>query len=73
MCLQERQERKKQLERELEEERLKREEAERRKKELTDRERLREKRETSQEQQRVTAASAIVIGNELANPDPVSS
>lgn len=33
--------------------------------------RLREKRETSQEKQKVAAASAIIIGNDLSNPDPV--
>lgn len=33
--------------------------------------RLREMRETSQEKQRVAAASAIIIGNDLSNPDPV--
>lgn len=33
--------------------------------------RLREKRETSQERQKVAAASAIIIGNDLSNPDPV--
>lgn len=68
----ERYERKKQLERELEEERFRKEEEEKRKREITERERYREKRETSQEKQKVTAASAIIIGNDLSNPDPVS-
>lgn len=68
----ERHERKKQLERELDEERLRKEEEEDRKKELAQRERLREKYEASQEKQKVSAASAIIIGNELSNPDPVS-
>lgn len=31
---------------------------------------MRDKRETSQE--KVTAASTIIIGNDLSNPDPVS-
>lgn len=33
--------------------------------------RVRETRETSQEKQKVAAASAIIIGNDLSNPDPV--
>lgn len=46
---------------------------ERRKREQAERERLREiQKETSQEKQKVAAASAIIIGNELSNPDPVS-
>ncbi|XP_060518088.1 patronin isoform X3 [Cylas formicarius] len=35
-----------------------------------EREKLRAKREASQEKQKVAAASAIVIGNELTNPNP---
>lgn len=70
--LQERQERKRQLERELVEERLRKEEEDRTKKELLVREqRLKELRETSQEKLKVAAASAIIIGNDLSNPDPV--
>lgn len=72
VLFQERQERKRQLEKELEEERLRKEDEERRKREILEREqRLREKRETSQEKQKVTSASAIIIGNDLSNPDPV--
>lgn len=37
-----------------------------------EREKLRAKREASQDRQKVNAASAIIIGNELNNPDPVS-
>lgn len=64
-------ERKKQLERELEEDKQRKEEEEKRKRELERRERF--IRETSQEneRQKVAAASAIIIGNDLSNPDPV--
>ncbi|KAL3282263.1 hypothetical protein HHI36_005454 [Cryptolaemus montrouzieri] len=70
---QERLERKQQLERELQEEnhRREREEEEQRRLQLAaERERIRMKRETSQERQKTQAASAIIIGNELQNPDP---
>lgn len=66
-------ERHKQLERELEEEKRRQEEreAERYRQEKLDREReKRDIRETSQE--RENAAAAIIIGNDLAHPDPVS-
>lgn len=70
----ERMEKKRQLERELEEERIKKEEDEKRRQMLIEqeREKLRAKREASQERQKVAAASSIIIGNELSNPDPVS-
>lgn len=57
-----------QLEKELELERLKKELAEKRREEQIERQR----RETSQEREKVSAASAIIIGNDLSNPDPVS-
>lgn len=56
-----------QLEKELELERLKKEVEERRKEEIRERQR----REPSQERDNITAASAIIIGNDLGNPDPV--
>ncbi|CAH0557676.1 unnamed protein product [Brassicogethes aeneus] len=61
-----------QLERELNEERIKKEDEDRRKEALIEKERekLRARREASQERQKVAAASAIVIGNDLSNPDP---
>ncbi|CAH2005388.1 unnamed protein product [Acanthoscelides obtectus] len=62
---------KKQLERELQEERTRRDEDARRQMLIEqEREKLRAKREASQERQKVNAASAIIIGNELSNPDP---
>ncbi|XP_074040441.1 calmodulin-regulated spectrin-associated protein patronin isoform X3 [Leptinotarsa decemlineata] len=69
---QQRQELKKRLERELVEEKLRNEEEDRRRQALIEqeRERLRAKREASQERQKVNAASAIIIGNDLSNPDP---
>ncbi|KAJ8944831.1 hypothetical protein NQ314_009372 [Rhamnusium bicolor] len=68
----ERLENKRQLERELMEERIKKEDDDRRRQALIEqeREKLRAKREASQERQKVAAASAIIIGNELSNPDP---
>ncbi|XP_065163737.1 patronin isoform X3 [Atheta coriaria] len=63
------QERKLQLERELEQERLKKEADERRKQHQ---EALAARETTSQERERVNAASAIIIGNDLSNPDPES-
>lgn len=54
------------LESELEEERIKKEVEDRRKREQM----LRQRRETSQEAERVTSASTLVIGNDLSNPDP---
>ncbi|XP_023310472.1 patronin isoform X3 [Anoplophora glabripennis] len=69
---QERLEKKRQLEKELEEERMRKEEDEKRRQMLIEqeREKLRAKREASQERQKVAAASTIIIGNELSNPDP---
>lgn len=63
--------RQKQLQRELDAERMSRDERtfERREQARTERPVV-HKRETSQE--RVAAASAIIIGNDLSNPDPVS-
>ncbi|XP_030749576.1 patronin isoform X3 [Sitophilus oryzae] len=62
---------KKQLERELEEERHRREEQERSEWLIQqEKDRVRLDREASRERQRVAAASAIIIGNELSNPDP---
>ncbi|VEN49558.1 unnamed protein product [Callosobruchus maculatus] len=67
----ERMEKKRQLERDLEQERAIREEDARRQMLIEqEREKLRAKREASQERQKVNAASAIIIGNELSNPDP---
>ncbi|KAI4466052.1 hypothetical protein MML48_3g00021872 [Holotrichia oblita] len=59
----EKERRAKQLERELEQERMKEELEERRKIEYE-----RQRRETSQEREK--AGAAIIIGNELSNPDP---
>ncbi|XP_076270911.1 calmodulin-regulated spectrin-associated protein patronin isoform X4 [Rhynchophorus ferrugineus] len=62
---------KKQLERELEEERLKQEEQERSALKIQqERDRLKSERDASRERQKVTAASVVIIGNELNNPDP---
>ncbi|KAJ8916210.1 hypothetical protein NQ315_016349 [Exocentrus adspersus] len=60
--------------REMVEERLRKEEEEKRRQALIEqeREKLRAKREASQERQKVAAASTIIIGNELSNPDPTS-
>ncbi|KAJ8975824.1 hypothetical protein NQ317_003860 [Molorchus minor] len=57
---------------ELGEERIRKDEEERRRQALIEqeREKLRAKREASQERQKVAAASAIIIGNDLSNPDP---
>ncbi|KAK9870583.1 hypothetical protein WA026_008146 [Henosepilachna vigintioctopunctata] len=66
---QERLERASQLERELRE-KAREDEEQRRKQVAVDMERVRVNRETSQERQKVQAASAIIIGNELQNPDP---
>nr|CAI5868554.1 unnamed protein product [Callosobruchus analis] len=67
----ERMEKKRQLERDLEQERAIREEDARRQMLIEqEREKLRAKREASQERQKINAASAIIIGNELSNPDP---
>lgn len=66
-ALQEKEERMRQLEKELELGRLKKEVEERRKEEIRERQR----REPSQERDKITAASALVIGNDLSNPDPV--
>lgn len=68
-----RQEKKRELERELEE-RMRKEEDEKRRQALIEheRERLRSRRDASQEMQKVNAASALVIGNDLNNPNPVS-
>jgi hypothetical protein len=68
-------EKRRQLERELDDERAKKEEGERRKQALVEveREKLRAKREASQESQKVAAASALIIENDAGNPDPVSS
>ncbi|XP_045470895.1 patronin isoform X5 [Harmonia axyridis] len=66
-------ERKQQLERELQEEkeRKDREEEEHRRQQLMmERERIRERNDSSQERRRLQTASAIIIGNELQNPDP---
>ncbi|XP_044752929.1 patronin isoform X4 [Coccinella septempunctata] len=70
---QERLERKQQLERELQEEknRKDREEADqRRQQQAAERERIRERNDASQERRKLQTASAIIIGNELQNPDP---
>ncbi|KAG5885276.1 hypothetical protein JTB14_005815 [Gonioctena quinquepunctata] len=69
---QHRQELKRRLEKELEEERFRKEDEDRRRQTLIEqeREKLRAKREASQERQKVNAASAIIIGNDLSNPDP---
>lgn len=69
----EREEKKRQLEQELEEERMRKEDDEKRRQALIEqeRERLRSRREASQERQKVNAASAIIIGNDLSNPNPV--
>lgn len=71
---QKRQETKRQLEKELEEERIRKEEEENRRQTLIEqeREKLRFRREASQERQKVNAASAIIIGNDLNNPNPVN-
>ncbi|XP_057664944.1 patronin isoform X8 [Diorhabda carinulata] len=67
----ERLEKQRHLEKQLEEERAKRSEEERRQMLIEqEREKLRAKREASQERQKVNAASAIIIGNDLNNPDP---
>jgi hypothetical protein len=68
-------EKRRQLERELDDERAKKEGGERRKQALVEveREKLRAKREASQESQKVAAASALIIENDAGNPDPVSS
>ncbi|KAF5275691.1 hypothetical protein FQA39_LY06803 [Lamprigera yunnana] len=65
-------ERQKQLQRELDIERIKSEqrEIELHRQELLEKEKQKEKLEASQEKEKVTAASAIIIGNELSNPDP---
>ncbi|XP_068904602.1 patronin isoform X7 [Tenebrio molitor] len=65
-------EKRRQLERELDDERAKKEEGERRKQALVEveREKLRAKREASQESQKVAAASALIIENDAGNPDP---
>lgn len=60
----EKEQRAKQLERELEQDRLRKEIEERRKMEYE-----RQRRETSQEREK-SGAAAIIIGNELSNPDP---
>lgn len=64
---------KRQLERELDEDRMKKEEEDRRRQMLIEqeRERIRAKREASQESQRVAAASAIIIENDKGKADPV--
>ncbi|XP_049822135.1 patronin isoform X4 [Aethina tumida] len=69
---QERLDKKRQHEREMEEERLRKEEDEKRKQELIERERekMRQRREASQERQKVSSASTIIIGNDLSDPDP---
>lgn len=57
------------------EERIRKEEEEIRKQALIEqeRDRLRSRREASQERQKVSAASAIIIGNDLNNPNPVNN
>lgn len=57
----------------MEEERLRKEDEEKRRQALIthEREKLRSRREASQERQKVNAASAIIIGNDLNNPNPV--
>ena len=67
-------EKKKLLERELEDERVKKEDEDKRRQMLVEqeREKLRAKREASQESQKVASASALIIDNESGNPDPVS-
>lgn len=66
----ERLEKKRQLERELDEERIRKENEDRQAQKYYEQERLRMKREASQERQKVAAASSIIIGNDLSNPDP---
>ncbi|XP_063914584.1 patronin isoform X4 [Zophobas morio] len=65
-------EKKKLLERELEDERVKKEDEDKRRQMLVEqeREKLRAKREASQESQKVASASALIIDNESGNPDP---
>ncbi|KAK5646802.1 hypothetical protein RI129_005266 [Pyrocoelia pectoralis] len=63
----ERLERQKQLQRELDLERIEKEEEELRRHEQLEREK---RKEANYEKERVTAASAIIIGNDLSNPDP---
>lgn len=58
-----------QLEKELELERLKREISDKRKEEVREEP---QRREFVQEKDKVAGASAIVIGNDFSNPDPVS-
>ncbi|CAH1102590.1 unnamed protein product [Psylliodes chrysocephalus] len=64
-------ERHRQLSKPHEEDRTRKSEEERRQMLIEqEREKLRAKREASQDRQKVNAASAIIIGNELNNPDP---
>ncbi|CAG9862690.1 unnamed protein product [Phyllotreta striolata] len=68
---QERLEKPRQLEKQFDEERARRSAEERRQALIEqEREKLRAKREASQERQKVNAASALIIGPELNNPNP---
>lgn len=62
-------ERRRLLEKELEQERIKKEVEDSRRRDHIERQR---RDAAYQEQEKVNAASAIIIGNDLSNPDPVS-